>query len=168
MPNGPMHMVVIALNTPAEAGELKPHLAAIQVQGLVRMVDTLLISKDESSELSIVDRCVLDPEEATFNGLMERAFLGNGLNDGASTALNRHAALDLVVFGMTDDDLFEVADKIPAGSLALFLLFEHLWVAGLLESIAFNRFNRGAVLAQGWITPETLRPFGESSGEAMA
>jgi uncharacterized protein YxjI len=62
-------------------------------------------------------------------------------------------ASEYSVFGLDEDDLFAVADAIPTGSVALFLLLEHVWAKGLRESV---ENGQDTVVANGWITPTAL------------
>ena len=68
------------------------------------------------------------------------------------------AAAESGEFGLDSEDIDEIADLIPRGSAAAFILLEHLWAVGLKEAI---RNASGAVIAHGWITPETLIAMGE-------
>ena len=66
-------------------------------------------------------------------------------------------------FGLDSDDMDEIADRIPRGTSAAFILLEHLWAIGLKESL---RNTNGAVIASGWLTPATLIAMGEESAAA--
>jgi uncharacterized membrane protein len=69
-------------------------------------------------------------------------------------------------FGIDSDDMDEIADRIPRGTAAAFILLEHLWAIGVKESL---RNTGGVVIAQGWLTPATLIAMGmEAAEEAMA
>jgi uncharacterized membrane protein len=69
-------------------------------------------------------------------------------------------------FGLDSDDMDEIADRIPRGSAAAFILLEHLWAIGLKDSL---RDTHGVVIAHGWLTPATLIAMGqEAAAEAEA
>ena len=39
------------------------------------------------------------------------------------------------LFGLSSDDIDEIADRIPRGTAATFILLEHLWAIELKEAI---------------------------------
>jgi uncharacterized membrane protein len=164
---GPMQLLVVTFASPDFPMDLRNQLKQVREQGIVRMVDAVFVSKDEHSELSMLQGSDLDDEEAAFMGMMAGALFGygaagdEGLEVGAAVGL---AAASEGIFGMTENDLYEVADRIPAGSAALFILLEHIWAHGLREAMASSQ---GTVIAQGWITPESLVSLGAGSSGAI-
>ena len=45
-------------------------------------------------------------------------------------------------FGLDSDDMDEIADRIPRGTAAAFILLEHLWAIGLKESLRNTQWRR--------------------------
>jgi uncharacterized membrane protein len=156
---GPMQLIVIVFKNPNIPIDLSNHLKSVRAQGVIRLVDTVFVTKDEHADLLILEGSNLDLEDGEFQGMMEGAFFGNG---GASEAGTSAAlvASDHAVFDLSEDDLLEIADRIPIGSSALFLLLEHVWATGVLEAV---ETNDGAVVASGWITPAELISMGASA-----
>ena len=64
------------------------------------------------------------------------------------------------ILGSSVASLNEIADRIPRGASAAFILLEHLWAIGLKEGL---RNANGVVLAHGWLTPATLIAMGEEA-----
>lgn len=54
-------------------------------------------------------------------------------------------------FGITRDQILEIADLIPRSSQALLLLVEHRWALNLKDAIGAG----GSVLASGFVTAST-------------
>ncbi len=163
---GPIQLLVVTFPSPDIPMDLRNQLRKVREQGIVRMVDAIFISKDEHSELAMLQGSDLDEEEAAFMGMMAGAFFGYGAGGEAGIEIGAEAGLAASsegIFGMSESDLFEVADRIPAGSAALFLLLEHVWAHGLRESLATSQ---GTMIAQGWITPESLVSLGATSADA--
>jgi multidrug resistance efflux pump len=59
-----------------------------------------------------------------------------------------------VEFGLSESEIQEVADQIPNGSSAIFVIFEHTWARGLRAAI---QQAGGYTRAQGLINPDTLQ-----------
>ncbi len=57
-------------------------------------------------------------------------------------------------FGLSDSELQQLADQIPNGSAAIFVIFEHDWARPLKEAMIRTG---GYVRAQGIIDPDTLK-----------
>jgi uncharacterized membrane protein len=163
MPYGPMQMVVITFPKPEIPMDLRNQLRQVRDQGLVRMVDAVFVSKDEHTDIAVLEGSDLDEDEFALLGILARAFFGYGA--AGESGLEAAIASDLEtpgrdIFGLDEDDLLEIADSIPAGSAALFILLEHVWALGLREAVVSSRGN---VIANGWITPETLAAVGAAA-----
>ena len=164
---GPMQMLVITFKHPDVPLDLRNQLKKVREQGLVRMVDAVFVSKDEHADLTVLEGSDLDHDEAEFLGIMAGAFFGYGAAGDAGIEAGMEAGLvesEQGVFGLSEDDLFEIADRIPAGSSALFLLLEHVWAIGLKESV---ENSQGTVVANGWITPATLMTMGANAANSI-
>jgi len=67
-------------------------------------------------------------------------------------------------FGLNQKQIREIARDIPNGSAAGFLLIEHLWAKNLKE-IALAQ--DGIMLANGFITPDSLMALGSELAEGV-
>src|SRR5689334_12812641 len=155
MTYGPIQLVVIGFGHTALPLDFVNQLRRLREQGIVRLVDAVFVSKDEHGELNAIKVTDLDPDEAAFLGAMAGALFGygalgeEGIDRGAEVgALSSEDG----VFGLSSDDIDEIADRIPRGTAAAFILLEHLWAIGLKEAV---RVADGKVIGQGFITPET-------------
>jgi len=158
MTYGPIQLVVLGFEHAALPLDFVNQLRRLRDDGLLRLVDAIFVAKDEHGELTHIQATDLDHDELVLLGVLARALFDigetgdidfdeifNGLDAGHGE------------FGLSSDDIDEVADLIPRGTAAAFLLLEHVWAIGLKES---NRTAGGRVIAHGWVTPQTLIEMG--------
>ena len=160
---GPMQLAVITFPNPDVPIDLRHQLKEVRDQGFIRVVDAVFVAKDEHADLLVLEGSDLEQDEAAFLGLMAKALFGYGAAGDAGIDAGIQAALEESergVFGLDEDDMLEIADRIPLGSSALFVLLEHVWAKGLRESVANSQ---GTVVANGWITPSTLVAIGANA-----
>jgi uncharacterized membrane protein len=161
MTYGPMQLVVIGFDRAALPLDVVNQLRRLREDRIVRLVDSVFVSKDDHGDLNEIRASDLSKDEAVLLGTLAGALFGYGA-DG-DEGIERGAEIGMLAaeegeFGLGRDDVDEIADLIPRGSAAAFLLLEHLWAVGLKEAI---QNSDGAVIAQGWITPATLIEMGE-------
>ncbi len=160
---GPMQLVVMTFEEPNFPLDLRNQLAVVREQGLVRLIDAVFVSKDDQGDLLVLEGSDLVPEEVEFIGVMAGALFGYGAAGTAGIEAGMEEGLeasDHGVFGLDDDDLLEIADRIPVGSSALFLLLEHVWALGVKDAV---ESSQGTVVANGFITPATLVAMGANA-----
>ncbi len=165
MTYGPMQLIVIGFGHASLPLDFVNQLRRLREAGVVRLLDAVFIAKDEHENLNAIKVTDLDEDETILLGAIAGALVGygaigdEGIERGAE--IGRLSSED-GIFGLSSDDLDEIADRIPRGTAATFLLLEHLWAIGLKEAI---RNADGAVIGQGWITPETLIEVGKKMAE---
>ncbi len=168
MTYGPMQLVVIGFDRAALPLGFVNQLRRLRDDGIVRLVDAVFISKDEQGDLNEIRVSDISSDEAVLLGMLAGALFGYGFagEDGidAGALGGGLAAAEAGEFGLGQEDIDAIADLIPRGSAAAFVLLEHLWAIGLKEAV---RDANGAVIAHGWITPATLIEMGESAAEAV-
>ncbi|HYP60202.1 MAG TPA: DUF6325 family protein [Thermomicrobiales bacterium] len=166
MTYGPMQLIVIGFGQSALPLDVVNQLRRLRDDGVVRLVDAVYVSKDEHGDLTEIQASDLSDDEVVLLGMLSGALFGYGASGESGMELGAElggmAAAESGEFGLDSDDIDEIADLIPRGTGAAFLLIEHLWAIGLKESI---RNSNGFVIAHGWVTPETLVEMG---AEAMA
>ena len=138
-------------------------LRRLRDDGVIRLVDAVYVAKDEHGDLTEIRVTDFSEEEMAIFGTLAGALFGFGAagEDGAVVgAVIGEMAAEAEEFGLDSDDMDEIADRIPRGSSAAFILLEHLWAIGLKESL---RNTNGAVIAHGWLTPATLIAMGEQA-----
>jgi len=165
MTYGPMQLIAIGFGHASLPMDFLNQLRALREAGVVRLVDAVFVSKDEHDNLDAIQVSDLSQDETLLLGTIVGALIGYGAigDDG----IDRGGEIGMLsaadgLFGLSRDDIEEIASRIPAGSAATFILVEHLWAIGVKEAI---RNADGEVIAQGWLTPATLVAMGERMAE---
>ena len=160
---GPMQLLVIGFGQAALPLDFVNQLRRLRDDGVVRLVDAVYVAKDEHGDLTEIRVTDFSEEEMAIFGTLAGALFGFGAagEEGAVMgAVIGEMGAEAEDFGLDSDDMDEIADRIPRGSSAAFILLEHLWAIGLKESL---RNTNGAVIAHGWLTPATLIAMGEQA-----
>jgi len=160
-----MQLIAIGFGHASLPTNFVDELRRLRDAGVVRLVDAVFVAKDEHDKLNTIRVSDITPEEAVLLGTIAGALVGygaigeEGIDRGAEIGM---LSSDDGLFGLSTDDVDEIADRIPRGTAATFILVEHLWAIGLKEAI---HDAAGQVIAQGWITPATLVAMGEQMAE---
>ncbi len=129
---GPIDIVVIGYPPGAPMrGDAVPILLGLVNRGIVRILDALIVRKDQDGSFSSSDPAELDVE--TAGDLTEFA--------GASTDL------------ISDDDVAMVASEMEPGSAAVMLVYENRWAAPFVTAV---RRNGGVLIASERIHVQDL------------
>lgn len=166
---GPLQLLVLGFGHAVLPLDFVNQLRRLREDRIVRLVDAVFVAKDEHGELTEIRATDLSKEEAVLLGSLAGALFGFGAagEEGAIMgAVLGELAAEGGEFGLDSDDIDEIADRIPRGTAAAFILLEHLWAIGLKESL---RNTDGVVIAHGWLTPARLIMMGaEAAAEAEA
>jgi len=129
---GPLEYLVVGFEGNRFTGQILRELRAARDKGIIRVVDLLVLTKDESGNLAAMELSDLSGEEAEQLGPI---------------------AGDLLQV-LEPDDVEAAASNIPTNSSAGLLLFEHTWAVGLKEAI----MNAGGIpLAGGLVAPAVVQ-----------
>jgi uncharacterized membrane protein len=129
---GPLEYFMVAFEGNRFTGEIISELRAAQMKGLIRVIDLLVIKKDEQGNVMAMELSDLTEEEARPFG-----FLAGKLLD---------------IF--EPDDVEVIASQMPNNSAAELLLIEDTWAIPLKEAI----LNAGAVARTGGlVAPEVVQ-----------
>lgn len=131
MTMGPLEFVEIEFEGNHLTGEILPELQALHSQGIIRVVDLVLMQKDQDGTLTVREISDLSEEEA-------KAFAGIA---GGLTRL------------LSPEDIEDAAANMPNNSAAAIALLEHLWAIHLKETIIKAQ---GHVLAAGLISQDEI------------
>ena len=130
--SAPVQVLVVGFDEPSFSGQVLAELEQLRAAGVVRLVDVLLVRRDEDGSFD-----TLPPPP------------------GADPDLGRIAA---AVLGADDADLadadqtgWSLADAVAPGGVAAVALLEHLWAAPLVDAIGDAG---GRPLAELWLSPE--------------
>ena len=129
---GPLEYLVVGFEGNRFTGQILPELRAARTKGIIRVVDLILLKKDESGNVTATELSDLSGNEA-----QQLAPLAGDL-------------LSL----LTPDDIEEAARDLPNNCSAALLLFEHTWAIGLKEAI---RNASGIPVAGGLVAPDVVQ-----------
>src|SRR4051795_13141110 len=158
-------MLTLAFPGSRFTGELLPELDRLKGEGIVRVIDMLIVRKDAQGHALVATASDLDFEEATALGSYFGALAG--LASGGAEGFDRGAiagAAELADGHIFDeDDIFRVQQALDPSTTAVMILLEHTWARTLLEAVARAQ---GIELMNEWIGHEAVLSIGPPSGRA--
>jgi uncharacterized membrane protein len=164
MPVGPVQVLVIGFDHPEFKGEIREELDRLRESDVVRLIDLIVVNKDDEGNVERVQISDLTTEEAEEFGAIAGALIGLGA--GADEESMEAGALLGAAAGadghVLDEDVWYVEDAIPNSSAAAVALIEHRWAIPLREAI---RSAGGFHLADAWVHPEDLVAIGALAAE---
>ena len=133
---GPVQLLVLGFDEPSFSGEALAELTRLGDAGVVRLLDVLLVSRDEEGRLETLPA----PRGADPDlGRLAAAFLAaEQENDPAGP---RGA----------DPDAWSLDDAVPPNGAAAVALIEHTWAQPLVLAI---RGAGGRLLDETWLSPD--------------
>ena len=131
---GPVQVLVVGFDRPSFSGEVLAELTRLREAGIVRLVDVLLVSRDD---------------DGTFETIDAPPGLPSGTSELTAALLDGSAADSP---DQDDDvsDAWSLADSVPPGTTAAVALLEHTWAGPLRDTI--TRAG-GRALEETWLAP---------------
>jgi uncharacterized membrane protein len=158
---GPVHFVVMSLDSDKLKGRIKQELERASASGVIRVLDALAIQKNASGAITTLAGSDLTPDERYVYGALLGALMGfgaTGTGEGAQMGADMGAETFATHnFGLTAKDIQAIAADVPNGTTALMVLFEHRWALPLKDAVLSAN---GVMLAQGIVQPEDLIALG--------
>lgn len=156
---GPVQMLVVGFDNDNFTGEIRAELARLKENDIVRLIDLLLVRKNDDGEIEAIQQSDLSQEEAERFGAIVGALVGFG--EGGEEGAERGAiagAAELEDGHVFDDDaVWYLGDAIPQGTAAAVALIEHRWAIPLRDMIAKAG---GVTLADEWVHAKDLMAVG--------
>jgi uncharacterized membrane protein len=154
---GPLQLIVIGFDEDKYARDIILELKSLRKAKTILLFDLLYLFKHEDGTVDSKEVSDLQEEEQREFGTLVRSLLGLSAKDvehidAEAVAGTLEAADD--AFGLSDSEIQTVADEIPNGSSAIFVIFEHAWARPLKAAMIRTG---GYVRAQGIIDPDTLK-----------
>jgi uncharacterized membrane protein len=163
---GPISLIAIGFpDTTKLKGELMKEIFRLRKAGIIRVVGLMAIGKDQDGKISAEQVTDLSNEERIKLAAGIGALIGfgeageEGAQRGWEAGTQQASGKE---FGLTQDQIRQIADNMSKGTAAGFLLIEHLW-AKKFKEIAMNQ--DGVILANAFITPQTLVAIGAEIAE---
>ena len=152
---GPLQLVVIGTYSATVLPAVARHFEHRDDEQQLRLIDALTVAKDGEGAIAIVEV----PDEflalVAMPGEMATSLFGSDDPRMPLSMIRSNLEdfqRDSGDFGLSQDQILEVADLIPRSSMALFLLIEHCWALNVRASVVQKR----SILANGLMTPATL------------
>ena len=152
---GPIQMTSFAFPGNRFKGEILPELEKLKKAGIVRVVDLLLVRKDELGNVMVTTASDLDWHEAVSFGSYVGALAGYAATGPAGIEQGAMAGAAELADGhlFDEDDVFRVTQSLPKNMSAVLVLFEHLWAKPMLDAV--DRAG-GIELSNDWVRPEEV------------
>ena len=152
---GPIQMTSLAFPGNRFKGEILPELERLKKAEIVRIVDLLLVRKDDLGNVMVTTATDLDWQEAVSFGSYIGALAGYAAAGPAGIERGAMAGAAELADGhlFDQDDVFRVTLALPNNMSAVLVLFEHLWAKPLLDAV--DRAG-GIELTNDWIRPEEV------------
>ena len=161
MSYGPVQMLVVAFEGNRFRGEILPELERLKNEGIVRILDLLIVRRDSTGAVSHAKASDLGWEEAVAFGEEMGALAGlaaeglPGLETGAMTGM-----ADLMDGHLFDEeDAFRLEQLVPRDTTAAVALIEHLWALPLFDAVARAQ---GFEMLNEWVEPQRIMTAGGS------
>jgi uncharacterized membrane protein len=152
---GPIQMLCVAFDGNRFKGEILPELDRLKQERIIRIIDLLVVRKDDQGRVMVMTASDLDWEEATAFGSFVGALAGYGA--AGPQGMERGAmagAAELADGHLFDEsDTFRVTQALPNNMSAALVLIEHLWAKQIRDAV--ERAG-GTELANEWLKPEEI------------
>jgi uncharacterized membrane protein len=163
---GPVQMLVLGFEEPNFTGKIAAELDRLRQHEFVKIVDALVVQKDDEGNVVALQVSDLSEDEALEMGAIAGALIGFGYGGDDEAAIEAGAELGAEAMAdghlIPEEDAWYVADAIPNGSTAAIILLEHLWAIPLRDAIVDAG---GIALADEWIHAKDLIAVGVAAAE---
>lgn len=149
---GPIHVLVLAFPEPHFSGRILEELRKLTNADHIRLVDVIFVEKDSDGTINALEVTDLTDAEAAVYGDITGALIGIGEEVVVAAA------------SPSEDDLWDIAEDIPAGSAAAVVMIEHRWAAGLSAAVAAAG---GSLVEDEIIPPAALEEIGAEFAAAV-
>jgi uncharacterized membrane protein len=160
---GPIQILCMAFDGNRFKGEILPELDRLKRERIIRIIDLLLVRKDDEGRVTVMTSSDLDWEEATAFGSYVGALAGYGAAGPEGVERGAMAGAAELADGhlFNENDTFRVTQSLPNNMSAALVLIEHLWAKDLREAI--ERAG-GSELSNEWLKPEEILTAGHDVG----
>ena len=154
---GPVQILTVGFNEPHFTGAALEELRRLRAHDIVRLVDLLVVAKDDDGNVRKIE--IGDLPELEKYGAVVGALLGLGAAGEEGMEAGAVAGAEAMAGGKLydDEDVWVLADEIPPGTTAAICMLEHRWAIPLRDAILDAG---GTVLVDEWLHPEDLVRYG--------
>lgn len=158
---GPVQLIVVGFeNDDNFRGQIVEELESVRGRGVIKIIDALFVHKDDAGDVSIImDSDATEADLSAYGAALQRLLGLDGMNGSVPdvSPLTTDAAAGEAAFGITPAEVQAIVNELDPGTAVAFVLFEHVWAAGLAEAI---REAGGHLLAQGILTRDAVMLMG--------
>jgi uncharacterized membrane protein len=135
---GPVQMLVVGFEGPEFKGEILEELKRLKDEDIIRLIDLVVVKKDDNGEIETLHTSDLSEDEAMEFGAVAGALIGLGAEGEEGAEAGALAGAEAMEDGQVfdDDQVWYAADAIPNGTAAGIALIEHRWAIPLRDAIA--------------------------------
>jgi len=154
---GPLQLLVIGFDEDTYAKEIMVEIKDLRKHKIIRLFDLLYIIKHADGTFASKEVDDLQDEEQREFGTLIKGLMGLATKDVKHMDAEEVASSlgsESDEFGVSESEVQGLADQLPDGSSAIFVIFEHLWARSLKASMLRAG---GYVRAQGFLDPATLQ-----------
>ncbi len=163
---GPVQILVVGFDRPEFNGDVLEELRRLRDSDIVRLIDLLVVRKDEHGNLEKFKHTDLTPEELRELGATIGALIGLGFGDEQETMeVGARFGAEAIANEPEMSESWYVDDAIPPGTAAAIALIEHRWAIPFRDAI---HVAGGFHLADAWIHPADLVAIGMLAAEEPA
>ena len=164
---GPIQMLVVGFDGNQFRGEILPELERLKNEGVVRIIDLMLVRKDSAGAVTHLVASDLDWDEASKFGEAMGALAGFAREGLAGVERGGLAGMADLMDGhlFDEDDVFRLEQLVPAGMTTAVALIEHLWAEPFLGAV--SRAG-GFELLNEWVLPTQIMETGGSFARRRA
>jgi uncharacterized membrane protein len=152
---GPIQLLGVAFEGNRFKGEIMPELERLKREGIIRIIDLLLVRKDSLGAVMVTTQSDLEWEEAVSLG----AYFGSltGYAEGGPEGFESGAIAGAAEFAdghfFDSEDIFQITQSLPENMAAAVVMLEHLWAKPLLDAV--DRAS-GMELSNVWLKPDQV------------
>jgi uncharacterized membrane protein len=152
---GPIQMLCLAFDGNRFKGEILPELDRLKRERIIRVIDLLVVRKDDEGRVTVMASSDLDWDEATALGSYLGALAGYGA--AGPEGVERGSLAGAAEFAdghlFNENDVFRITQSLPNNMSAALMLIEHVWAQQLREAV--ERAG-GTELSNEWLRPEEI------------
>lgn len=159
---GPVQLLALGFEHPDFRGEGLAELRRLAEHDVVRLIDLLVVAKDDDGHVSKLE--VSDVPELEEFGALAGALIGLGAAGEEGAEVGAELGAEKMAGGKmySDEDVWVLADQIPPGVTTVIALLEHRWAIPLREAI---QRAGGMAYVDEWVHPEDLVRYGLEMAE---
>ncbi|TYB70121.1 hypothetical protein FXF51_03300 [Nonomuraea sp. PA05] len=148
---GPLQLLVVVFKDPHFTGGVLTELHRLREHDIVRLIDMLVVRKNEHGALTTLEMSDLSAEERHQFGMVVGSLVGFGAEGDKGVEKGAEAGAAIIGDGIFDDEeRWAIADAVPVGAAAAIALLEHRWAMPLRTAIGEAG---GTAVTDAWIHP---------------